>query len=343
MPARMPARTVVLTVTLVLAAGGLAGCFGAENSDLGDPRTFVAEGPAKLSMAGWAYDGAGLETVTARIEGTVNDADNSGSVVVSFNVSGQEMRIEFDEFAEADGKAFMDGGVVFDIVEHGDSGVSTPAIPKILALIAAWGEARFVVDGSPVADTNTGGPTYAAHVMVSDDTVRQADGKITKADGTAPYDPATPGDAMVIAGDRQILFHLAPHAADGSGVAFEQNESVTVSSQEDVEEFPIPGTFGALGSVTIRIGSPADPVPAAAGTLDVRILSPSGAEAGSATFQASPATVGQEQTIEWTFAEAGEYVVRAVGSGGFTYDLAMRVDYAAPMSMTLTWDELEIS
>lgn len=337
----MSARLSQVLLALV-AASAAAGCFGAQ-SGLGDPRTVIAEGSARVSEAGWAYDGADLHEVPARFEGSFNDAENSGSAVITVSMPGEPaMRIEFDSFAEAAGKGFMDGGIAFDLVEHGDSGTADASVPRILALVAAWGEARLLIGGEPVLDPATGAASWSAHVMASDTTVRGADGKIATADGSAPYDPAAPADARRVEGDRQLLFSLKPHPRATPPAPFNASEDVTVSGPADEKSFPVPAEFGARVRVSVSTSGLAGPLPAGAGNLEVRLVSPSGTEVASQSTQVTPASVPGSVELEWNAVEAGEHQVVVTAQGAFSYSVTMSTEYGSDRFFTFTWDDFSI-
>lgn len=343
MPARMSARRssrIALILAALVAAGGLAGCFGATEGGLGDPRTVTATGKAYFSATGWGYGGGG-QSVDATFEGTFNDADNTGTATIRFKAGEEEVVVTFDKFAEAAGKTFQDGGVEFDILEHGDSGVADASVPKLLALVAAWGEATVTAGGEPEADPMTGAPTWTAHVMASDTTVRGADGKITKADGTTPYDPASPADAKTVEGDRQLLFILKPHARAAEPAPVNETQSASVQSPQYSESYAFQGEVGGMGLVRITlVGASGSPL--GGGSATVVVKNPSGVETSSTNAALTPGT--GPATAEATFVtdQAGEYVIEVSGNGVFEYELAYTVDYTPMPGVTLTWDDFTI-
>lgn len=313
----------------------LAGCFGPDA--LGDPRVVRAESKAAFSAAGWAYDGA-VDSVDATVDATFNDADNAGSAILAWNAGGVGWRVEFDQFAEAANKSFMDGGIEFDLTEHGDSGVADASIPKILALVAAWGEARVSLDGEPLMDP-TGSETWSAHVMASDTTVRGADGKIANAAGGA-YDPAKPADARRTEGDRQLLFALKPHPRATPPTPV--NETFVGESAPAADaSHAFPAEFGGTIRVTFTAGG-ASGTPVALAQGSITLVSPSGTEVTSDAFQVTPA--GAEAALEWPATEAGDWTLRVTGQGPFSYNAAVSVEYpAGDAFVTLTWDDYEIT
>ncbi len=328
-------RTPAGLVLLLTAASVTAGCLDVLTGSSGS-RTVRAAGDAFFSEAGWAYAGDGRH-VNASFEGKFDEAANTGSATIE--VEG--FRVAFDRFFEAPGKTFQSGGVAFDIVEHGDSGVADASVPRILAVVAAWGEANVTSDGTPFPDPVTGAPTWLAHVMASDTTVRGADGKIAAKDGARPYDPASPSDARRIEGDRQLLFSLKArprtmavepfNATDGGEVRGEYNQS-----------FAIPAQAGGRIGLALR-GSGPGPFPAGLGELSVILEAPSGAELITLGGQYSPADFPIEEDAAAIALETGDYTVDVTGRGTFTYSIGMSVDYATELTLTLTWDDFETS
>lgn len=329
-----PARFLALALALAVASG----CLG-RGSDLGDPRVVRADSKAAFSAAGWAYDGEALESVDATVDATFNDADNAGSAVVTWMVEGQTWKAEFDLFAEAPNRSFMDGGIEFDLTEHGDSGVADASVPKILALVAAWGEARVSVEDVPLKDP-TGAETWSAHVMASDTTVRGTDGKIATGAGGA-YDPARPGDARRVEGDRQLLFALRPHPREAPLAPFAENFTGDVVPQGETA-FPFAAEIG--GAIHVEFTAQgAQGAPAGVGQGSLALVSPSGTEVATGAFQVTPA--GPATTsLDWLATESGEWTLVVSGEGAFSFLAAASVVYGSSDSFfTLTWDDFEIS
>ncbi|HVM45217.1 MAG TPA: hypothetical protein VM582_04720, partial [Candidatus Thermoplasmatota archaeon] len=187
------------TFPLVLALALLAGCFGGE--EVPNERQFAASGG--VVTAGWSYDGASVVGRGATLQGSTNDAENTGAIDATFVIDGATWTVRVGSFAQAPGADFQDGGVAHALDEHGDTGVADTSIPRIHALVAAWGSASVMREGKLVTQE-----PWSAHLMVSRDTVRGADGRITKADGTTPYDPNAPGDARRVENDPQAFLVL---------------------------------------------------------------------------------------------------------------------------------------
>lgn len=176
----------------------VTGCFGDDPEP--NERAFTASNG--VVTAGWAYGGGGEIGGSAEINGSTIDDANTGAIHIEFLLDDQPWVIHFDAFAQAEGRDFQDGGIEHGLDEHGDTGVADASIPRIHANVAAWGTASVTRNGALVTPE-----PWPAHLMVSRDSVRNG-GKITKADGTTPYDPGTPADALTVENDPQVLFFV---------------------------------------------------------------------------------------------------------------------------------------
>lgn len=322
-------------LALLLAAGALAGCLDEELA----PTDRSAQASGGRSSAGWAYDGAGLEEAAGRLEADLDDAANAGTVRAAFTFGGHDYTIVFDEFAEAADKPFMDGGVAFDLVEHGDSGVADTSVPRIHARIAAWGKATVERDGTPLP--GAGGAKWSAHLMVSDDTVRGEDGRITNAAGDAPYSPDAPADARVVAGDPQaILWVRAPEGAATMGEPLAGSVPGSCAATCDAA-FELPATI--TGPITVWVNLTGDQVgPVGVGEASAQLLDGAGdvvAEGETTLVPGSPASI----LLEAGEGAEGPYSVRLAGRGAFT----IRVDYLAPgvdaSFLVVTFDDVTVA
>ena len=331
---RPPSRLVAGLVVLVSVLAS-AGCFG------GDPvpaqRTLSASGG--VASEGWAYDGASVVPASATLEGTLDNAQNAGAVTVRFDYDGSRYVATFDQFTES--KPFQDGGIVFNLDEHGDTGVADASIPRIHALVAAWGTAKLTKDGAPLV--GKAGDAWTAHLMVSRDTVRGSDGKITKADGVTPYDPAAPADARRVENDPQALFFLkhpdgetaarAPVA--GSGSANLNGPDQTVTAEVPAE----PGAASATLNVTVGAGA----APVGLGQVSVRVLDANGTELAAEP----PANVLPNQPLVRSFEIPGDKItgpltVEVSGSGTYSVTVDHVVTYDDHPFIVLTWDDVTV-
>lgn len=320
---------VVLLAFVVLV---LPGCFGEEPAPA--VRQVSASG-GKVSD-GWAYDGAGLGSGGATLEGTLDQEKDAGLVTAMFEHAGSRWEVTFDRFAES--KPFMAGGVVFDLVEHGDSGVADASIPRIHAVAAAWGTATVTRDGVPVV--GAAGDQWSAHLMASRDTVRGADGKIAKADGAAPYDPAAPADARRIENDPQAFlvlrhpdgetFRRAP--VSGSQPVVFQGSTATQHAEVPVE----PGAASALVNVSVGPGA----APVGAGQIRIVVRDAEGNEVGSAPQ--SNVLPGQPYVASFAIPRqglSGALSVEVTGTGTYTATVDHLVTYDDRPFLVVTWDD----
>lgn len=163
-----------------------------------------------------SYDG---EEITPYADGkiTINlDADtNEGEVIAEFTgkitpESGLEVegdiRIEQRVFFET--SSFQEGGVGDHVLMHGDSGQEGSFLPLIVSPVSTWGSADvYVGDEQLYFD-------IGAHVMVTH-RVRDAEGRILKADGTCCYSLANPADGYVDPDGYEIMILLFQGSGSG--------------------------------------------------------------------------------------------------------------------------------
>lgn len=320
----------------LLALSLVAGCFGAEVAPSERSAT-AADGKAS---AGWAYDGAGVTAAAATLAAELDNAANSGSVHVEFDHRGSRYVVHMDEFREADGKTFMDGGVAFDLVEHGDSGTADASIPKITARIAAWGVATVTRDGEVLG--GDAGTMWSAHLMVSDDTVRSADGKIAKADGSAPYSPDAAGDAKVVPGDAQAIFWIKHPDGETAARAPLAGTGTIECSGGSCSTVEIP-TENGTASLIVRAnftgpsGAPVSLAQARVGLVDA-----DGNEVAGQDVVSTPAEPAQV-----TFELAGDEIpgpltLRVGGPGAYTVAVSYEIAYDDAPFIVLTWDDVTV-
>lgn len=333
-------RSSVLLLAVALLALPLAGCFGAEK--VPSERT-VKAGSGKVS-ATWAYDGAGLEGGDATLEGLVNNPDNKGAFFANFTYKGAKYAVVFDAFQQAEGKAFQDGGVAFNLDEHGATGHGDAALPKLHALVAAWGTATVTKDGMPVV--GKAGPAWMAHLMVFDDAVRGADGKITKADGATPYDAATPEDAKTLAGQKQALLRIvSPDGENAVRAPVRTDKNLTFQGPESSQTVEIPVEMGALPFViTVNATGGANPVALGQIKVDVKAGEKSiGSDAGTPVVPNQPYSKTFEVKADNLANGTSKIVVTISGTGAFAAQVVATVAYADVPQMVVTWDNPIVS
>lgn len=326
----MDALRATLLATLLFAPA-LSGCFGDDEPPVARS---ISDSGGVLSQ-GFAYDGQGLERVGATLEGQVNRVDDTGSVTVNFQFAGSSWSIVFDSFSGT--SDFQDGGVAFDLVEHGATGVADTSIPEILALIAAWGSATVSRDGEPYPDPGTGetGP-WNAHLMIAANSVRQADGRITNADQSAPYDPGSPDDAFTTGDDPQAIFWVkAPSGEDNRREPVTQNQTFTFQGPPMTETMEVPA--GSSSEVTINVTTVEGEAPLHVGNATVRVLDGDGNE-----LAAEEGAITPTETFEATlsFADApGPLTVELSGQGAFELMVSAHVTFEDYPFLVFTWDD----
>ena len=251
-------RSLVFLVAFAFVAVPLAGCVNKDAT----PASYVVKAGSGKAGAGWAYDGATVSGGDATLDGAVVNAENTGAIFANFTFAGGKYAVVFDQFKQAEGKVFQDGGIAFGLTEHGDSGTADAMIPKIHAKVAAYGSASVSRDG--VAVKGKAGERWAAHLMVYDDAVRGPDGKITKADGATPYDPKTPADAKTYPGQSQAMLKLvSPDGENATRAPVTTNKNVTLQGASATGDVDIPVEMGAEPfTITVNStdASPASPV-----------------------------------------------------------------------------------
>lgn len=327
-------RALVLTVTFLL----LAGCFGEEAT----PDELRVSASAGLVSPGWAYDGARIEAGAGGLEGILVDSSNTGLVNVTFDFAGSHYVVTFDTFAQAAGKDFQDGGIEFEIDEHGETGVADASIPKIHAVAAAWGSAKVLKDGELAAPE-----PWSAHLMVSADTVRGTDGKIAKADGVTPYDPNAPADARRIEGDPQALFFIKhPQGETFSRAPSTVSTSLACAAPQCVQTAEIPLEEGAETFAFNFTFRPDGQLPLAAGRGAALVITDAnGVEIarGGAETIAGPDPIPVTASGEFPAGTVGPLTATLTGDGlfGVTIDGAMTFD-DRPF-LVVTWDDVTVA
>lgn len=323
-------------IVALIAVALVAGCFSKEEAPA--ERTVSASG-GKVSE-GWDYAGAATTPGAATLSGMLNNPDNRGAVNASFDFRGAKWVVTFDQFAES--KDFMDGGVAFDITEHGDSGVADASIPKIHAKAAAWGTATVTKDGKPVV--GKAGDRWMAHLMVSDDTVRGADNRILNAAGAAPYDPAKPADAKVTTGDAQALLKLVhPDGETAMRAPLNASQSLAFAGPESAQTVEVPSEAGASSlTVNVTVSGP-QTAPLGVGKATITLK-----DAGGNATKTQEMTIAPNQptVASFTLAAAeitGPFTLEVKGTGAFTAKVDYVVTFDDHPFIVLTWDDVTVS
>jgi hypothetical protein len=337
MPHPRPMRSTLLVVLLVASALGAAGCF----SKNATPNTYTFSASGGKVSPGWAYDGTGLEAGSATLAGNLDNAKNAGGVNVSFDYNGAHYVVQFASFAQS--KPFQDGGVRFNFPEHGDSGNGDASLPTVHATAAAWGTATVVKDEFPVPGGKTS-DAWNAHLMLLSDSPRNADGKITKADGTSPYDPNAPKDAKVATGKPQAIFYI--QSPDGpTAVRSPLNDSKTLTFQgpPSTQTVAIPSEKGAaLLVVNFTFTGGNGPLPPV-GNATVTLRDANGNATKQQTFAFTPnaPTTGTIQLASNQI--TGAYNLTVDGTGAFNVKVDTLLTYDDHPFLVVTWDAYTIS
>ncbi|HEX2021239.1 MAG TPA: hypothetical protein VHH36_00885 [Candidatus Thermoplasmatota archaeon] len=329
-------RLAVALAAVALLSGCLSG------DDPVDERKVTASG-GKVSD-GWAYDGVGVADGQASLDASFRNSDNTGTLVATFQHAGSAWKIEVSRFEGASDKPFQDGGVAFDLDEHGDTGVADKSIPRIHAVVAAWGVATVTRDGQPVAgkDNKT---EWAAHLMVSSVAVRGPDGKIAAADGSTPYSPDKPADARTYPDDAQaLLFVKSPDGEAAKRAPVTGAASFQCADPECVVGQDLAAEKGAKVAVVVNLTAaptPAD-APIAFGQVKVVLLDAAGTEIASKDAQVTPATPTASVPFDVPSA-AGPMRVEVRGGGAYGVDVAWTFAYDDHPFLVLTWDDPQIA
>lgn len=319
---------------LLLAAMVVAGC-----SAPPPPARFTATGTSPVVMQGYDYAALTAQPGEGSIRIDVDPAADTGSVEATFPFEGRQWRVRFAAFAQA--APYQEGGVRNGFPEHGASGNGDALLPGFPALSAGWGTGTVEVDGQPYADPFTGNGTFSLHYMVADAAPRDpATLKATKADGAADYDPATPADARLHNGTRQILLNVRSPGTlppEDASLVF----SDTVSSPQYARDFPVPVNATARLLVNLTVTNPT-PLPTV-GRVAFVLTGPDGNETGR--YEYDPVAAGPEGrgtgSIEVPEAAPGAYTLSVAGVGAsVTYSANVVVNYADAVFLHVVYTDV---
>jgi hypothetical protein len=325
------------TPVLALAlASALAGCFG---NDAGPTSLTLSASGGKVSE-GWAYDGAGLVPSGATLTGTLDDAGNTGNVTATFDFHAGKYVVVFDRFNET--KDFMGGGVRFGFDEHGESKNGDASLPMVHAKAAGWGFARLTRDGAPLV--GKAGDLWTAHIMVLDDSPRGADGKILSAAGTAPYDPAKPGDAKVARGDPQVMMYVkSPDGETAMRAPLNVTKDLAFAGPPSSQSVDIASEKGAESLVVnVAITGAAGPVPGV-GNATITLRDAGGNATKKADLTLLP---NAPASATFTLSEkeiTGAYKLVIDGAGAFNAKVEAVVVFDDHPFLVITWDDVTVS
>lgn len=333
------ARKVTRTAAVaVVVAAVLGGCLGG-GDDGGGASDCLASANGSMKLAhSWAYDGEELIGATGQLAIDVDDGDNTGTVTGDAEEGdgpgGWEWGVAFTDFVE--GSPFHDGGVVTDLTEHGDSGVGDENIPKVHLDCAGWGPVTVRLNGVAINEDDVG-YNLTGHFMVSSTGVRDdATGKILAQDGTTPYSPDRPADALRSPGDYE--FWLIARTPAG-------NEPATIpplvfADTVTTANYNRAWNFDVLSTATIDVQASARNQAAGplVGQLNVALRDPDGGTASTTTLGGTGQTTSGGLTLD--DATAGPYSLLVTGNGvQMAYTLTVTLTYPDGFLLVLFWED----
>lgn len=318
---------------LALAALVLGGCIRAEENP-----DFHATATRPVVFIGYDYGAVTAQPGNGTFEVTANAQANTGSAAATFTYAGRQWEARFTRFAES--RPFHEGGVRALFQEHGATGNGDAALPELRAQSAGWGVGTLTADGQPFPDPATGGSEFAMHYMVTDTAVRDPETyQVTKADGGAPYDPATPADARTFPGTGQVLLNIQ---SMGPALPMDLATSLTDTVQEpqysNSATFDVNGTARILVNITVSNPTPLPSV----GQLSFVLSDPAGTEVGR--FDYDLQTAQPAGAIEVPAANAtGAYLLTVSGAGlAVDYRADILVDYPQSLFLHLAYLDVQV-
>lgn len=320
------------TVFLLLAPG----CLQSETrlSGMG-ARPFVA--------VGYGYDGSVNQT-EGFIHINVVDESNTGRVEAEWFDEGV-FSLDWSNFSEAPDKPYQDGGIVFNIDAHGDSGNGDANLPNLHYAAAAWGNGRVVRNGEDFPDPLTGKPEFKLHFMALRESVRDPESKkILKADGARPYDPSSPTDGLTHPGVPEILL-LVQSTVPGreASSASVRNINGTASATNYAMQHKVEVPEGATRlSIRINATTPGSG-PLVVGQLTFRLIAPDGKVESVGTIGGVPQNRGIE--LRPAFPKPGTNIVDVRGNAtGVTYtgDTNVIIGARVPYVRLISFENAEI-
>lgn len=329
------AQTRTFAIAALLLTVALAGCFGDDSL----PTQYDVQASSGTAADGWAYDGTGLVSASASLSGNVDVSEDTGSLNLTFEAWNSSWTVTHASFSGQE--EYKAGGIAQALTAHGDTGTASTALPAIDLDLATWGSAEVLRDGEPYAIGSGPGGAWTAHLMLSEDTVRGADGLIADGNATGPYDPSQPTDARVVEDDPQAIMELiAPSGMDSARPAENISEQVQVQSPTGSGgsvEIPT----GPYASTTVTVNTSASQgagmVQPQGGTIEISIVDANGTEIGSDSAQFTP-----DSPYSNTFSlggAPGPATMTISGNGTYTANVAGQVVYNDLPFIVLTWDD----
>jgi hypothetical protein len=325
-----PAAAAALAALVLLAGCAAPPASNAWSASGGRPVTFLdydANGTT-------AQEGAGAFQLR------IDTAASTGAFTASFTRDNQTWQVETARLAATNPDA---PGALRDFYAYGARGDGPSPFPEVPVRMAGTGTGNATVAGRPFADPASDGTELTVHFAVTDSAVRDPQTlRVTKADGTTPYDPSAPSDARVIPGVRQLLLDVRgpPAPADAHTPA---NDTVQGSDYNRTFPFEV-GAPGArvVANITVR---PASGAPLATGFMTFVLLDPSGEARGR--YEYAPATsgaTGGSQALEAAPPlRNGAWSLQVMGSlATLAYSTDIVVDYPEPLFLHVVYRDVDV-
>ncbi len=201
--------------TLVLLAGiGVASTACPTSGDT--ERHWAIEATDGLMIGGYGdnmqYDGLDVRPGVGSISLDVDAEANTGTMTADFTgthtpelgvTHSGHFEFVLDHWMEME--PYQDGGIEEHISIHGATGLSTTAMPEVMAYLGGWAMCDIFVDGVQIYSL------VHCHWMYTDG-ARGEDHRIVQADGVTTYDPNDPVNSYVDPDDREL--HLVAHSIE---------------------------------------------------------------------------------------------------------------------------------
>lgn len=306
-------RLLSFAAPAVVTALVLAGCASPP------PTAFKAHGASPVMFMGYDYAGASAVPGQGAADVSVDFAKDTGTASFTFTgPGGAAFSAQFTRFMESPGKAFQQGGVRDDFPEHGNTGNGDAMLPTIHALSAGWGVGTVTLNGQPLTDPTTGQPQFALHYMVTDTGPRDpATHKVTKADGSTPYDPASPTDAKVTQA-KEIMLNIQSMGAapPPTNATFSVTGTIAQPMTDETKPaFTIDGP-GATVNITYALQGPAPGAPPVGqATFELKADNKTVDTCAVQLPPADPTAPASGCTHTLASAPAGAYTVHVTGDG----------------------------
>lgn len=321
-----------LALGVLLATTALAGCIGGD--DL--PTAYTVDASGGTVSDGWAYDGQGLVTGTAAIEGSVDVEEDTGTLNVTFEAWNSTWTATLDSYSGTE--PYKEGGIAQELVAHGDTGTASTAMPRVELELATWGTGEVLRDGEPYSIGEGSSGAWTTHLMLSKDTIRGPDGQIAKENGTGPYDPSTPTNARVIEDDPQgILELIAPSGQDADRAPENVTETASFQGPENAQSYELPTSAYSNARVGVSTSGAEN---LQLGDIQVAILDENGTELAQDSSQVQP-NEPYNQTFELS-GLAGPTTVDIRGNGTYDVELNAEITYDDHAFIVVTWDDYSL-